>query len=155
MQVNEKGLQIVRDALNVFRSDMDRVTQKQKEHIEQLIEEARNIVNKKQKEILELESRVKQLVAEIDAISANSEDNEDMERMLAQKRYELEDTRRLLNRKKDELEHLKIAEKKLESSFNRLLELSVSFKQSVIDKSSDTLSSLDKCMNYIKEYTNA
>ena len=155
MQVNEKGLQIVRDALNVFRSDMDRVTQKQKEHIEQLVEEARNIVNKKQKEILELESRVKQLVAEIDAISANSEDNEDMERMLAQKRYELEDTRRLLNRKKDELEHLKIAEKKLESSFNRLLELSVSFKQSVIDKSSDTLSSLDKCMNYIKEYTNA
>ncbi len=155
MQVNEKGLQIVRDALNVFRSDMDRVTQKQKEHIEQLIEEARNIVNKKQKEILELESRVKQLVAEIDAISANSEDNEDTERMLAQKRYELEDTRRLLNRKKDELEHLKIAEKKLESSFNRLLELSVSFKQSVIDKSSDTLSSLDKCMNYIKEYTNA
>ena len=155
MQVNEKGLQIVRDALNVFRSDMDRVTQKQKEHIEQLIEEARNIVNKKQKEILELESRVKQLVAEIDAISANSEDNEDMERMLAQKRYELEDTRRLLNRKKDELEHLKIAEKKLESSINRFLELSVSFKQSVIDKSSDTLSSLDKCMNYIKEYTNA
>ena len=155
MQVNEKGLQIVREALNVFRSDMDRVTQKQKEHIEQLIEGARNIVNKKQKEILELESRVKQLVAEIDAISANSEDNEDTERMLAQKRYELEDTRRLLNRKKDELEHLKIAEKKLESSFNRLLELSVSFKQSVIDKSSDTLSSLDKCMNYIKEYTNA
>ena len=60
----------------------------------------------------------------------------------------------MLNRKKDELEHLKIAEKKLESSFNRLLELSVSFKQSVIDKSSDTLSSLDKCMNYSKEYTN-
>ena len=79
---------------------------------------------------------------------------DELKNIVKQKSIELEDKKNELNKNKDKLEALKKAKEKLEESLNRLLEVSKKFRENVIDQSTDSLSGVEKCINYIQEYLN-